>query len=271
MFKSVSRIFSQERAIYLTGRDFAVRLYDDFLLRNQKKPLPLRRGIMQFRLKGVPTPLAARVGTTDFFTVNEIYRDGQYAGIRRWLAPPVRTVLDLGANAGYSVRFWTDNFPDCRVWAAEPNPSNAMVCRKNIELGGASNRVRLMEAAVVGTSGKTFLDTRSLENGYQVTQDATTPGALAIHGITVAELIGDLPGDTPIDLLKCDIEGSERAVFASCEKWIKRVRFLAVETHGDYRPENLISDVAKAGGNFEVVDQKDADRSAFVFMRSVGT
>ena len=48
-------------------------------------------------------------------------------------------------------------------------------------------------------------------------------------------------------MLKCDVEGAERALFADCAAWIGRVRTLAVETHDGYTVVDAANAVAGAG------------------------
>jgi len=49
-----------------------------------------------------------------------------------------------------------------------------------------------------------------------------------------------------IDVLKCDIEGSETEVFKDCSSWIRRVRCMAVEVHNPYRAANLRDDLCRS-------------------------
>jgi FkbM family methyltransferase len=82
-----------------------------------------------------------------------------------------------------------------------------------------------------------------------LTVTSATPGEGQEWAITVSEAAGAGPGtieafDLPalaslagpprdIDLLKVDIEGSERQVFSgSCREWLPRVKNICIELHG---------------------------------------
>ena len=76
-----------------------------------------------------------------------------------------------------------------------------------------------------------------------------------VEGYDVATLIG-LVGATQIDLLKIDIEGSERELFErNTDKWLPNIRNLCVELHDDDsratffsgRPLNITFDCSRSG------------------------
>jgi hypothetical protein len=72
-----------------------------------------------------------------------------------------------------------------------------------------------------------------------------------------------LPADSPavtirlesasgeIDLLKCDIEGGEAALFRGGPGWLSRVRAVLAEVHDPYTAEALVADVRASGGEWE--------------------
>jgi len=88
------------------------------------------------------------------------------------------------------------------------------------------------------------------------------PAMTLLH---VLERAGIAP-TTSIDLLKCDIEGSEREVFADCASWISRVRNLIIEVHGDYTPDQFMEDLRRAGGRFELYETITDPSHAVLFL-----
>ena len=254
MLRSIRRIWL-ERPYYPSLFDFTVRVYDDFLWRNKRKPLPFRRGIFTFRLNGVNDPLAVRAGAFDFYTIYEIFRDGEYDKILKIIDGKVRLVVDLGANIGCSIRLWTDQFPECQVLAIEPDRSNLQVCRRNIDLGHSSRRVTLFEGCAVGSPRSVFFASRNFDNQFTIRQADQIPGAKIASGITVSDMIKGLDDKLDIDILKCDVEGAEEEIFKFSNDWIKRVRFLAIEIHHPYTIEELQEDLANAGGSFDLINR----------------
>ena len=73
-----------------------------------------------------------------------------------------------------------------------------------------------------------------------------------------------------IDLLKCDIEGSEAELFADCQAWINRVRNLVVELHQPYSAGQFCEDIRRGGGVFEIYHRAPVNgESEVVFLQQV--
>jgi hypothetical protein len=79
--------------------------------------------------------------------------------------------------------------------------------------------------------------------GFQIRESEDLPGADArfsdhsghrVSAITVSDVIRDYGLDR-IDLLKLDIEGSEREVFSDCGSWIGKVDAICMELHDRFR------------------------------------
>jgi hypothetical protein len=67
-----------------------------------------------------------------------------------------------------------------------------------------------------------------------------------VPAITISEMC-KIYGLSRLDLLKVDIEGAEREVFANAE-FLPRVRLGVIELHGDYTFEQFAADVSRWGG-----------------------
>lgn len=66
------------------------------------------------------------------------------------------------------------------------------------------------------------------------------------------ELLADCNQEA-IDILKCDIEGSEAELFKFPGNWLKKAKLLIVETHPPYSAEKLLEDLKASGEDFEPV------------------
>ena len=244
----VFRRLAEERRFLPRNRDFLIRLYDIFLSKFRDLPLPGRGCVAAVRPRGAARTFLGRLGSTDFFTLREIFSLGEYEFAPGLAQAPVRTVLDLGANVGYSTLFLAQSFPDAKIIAVEPAPGNVRMAILNINAAGLRDRVTVHETCVAATAGKRYIDTNRFENSICVAH-GPGPGIIETNAVT----IDSLTGGGVIDVLKCDIEGAEAELFRSCSTWINRVRFLMVETHSGYTPDQLTSDIRAAGGNFVVV------------------
>ena len=80
-------------------------------------------------------------------------------------------------------------------------------------------------------------------------------GKESIPCLTVPSLLTIRPMEH-INLLKCDIEGSEAELFANCASWIGRVENLIIEVHPPYSTERLHEDLRRASWEFDICDQQ---------------
>ena len=122
-------------------------------------------------------------------------------------------------------------FPNAKIFSIEPDIDNNRQLKKNIE---GYNDIIAINAGLWGQN--TNLKVSNKDNGN--------------WGITVCEdrLNGDIPAisidsllknyDIPyIDILKLDIESSEKNIFMSdCSNWLPKVRMMVIELHDFLEP-----------------------------------
>lgn len=247
-----------ERSRFASTGSWLWTLYDRVLARPALRWLPGYRRVRGLRLKGLARPVYIRLGTTDFDVVREIFFWGEYDQLRALPRDDVRTVLDLGANVGLSVRLWQEWFPGAKIVGVEPDAENLRVAAMNAGEAAPDGRVSLLQACAVGRGRMVGLDRRGGEWGFAMSEGA---GGEQIEGLTVPEILSraGIGPEVAIDLLKCDIEGAEAELFEHAAGWLGRVRALIVELHGEYTPERFAAAAGAAGGDFEwVVTQKAA-------------
>ncbi len=234
------------RRFYATVPGFLLVFWDKVLSAKPLWPLPGRGWVYHLRLAGDSRPFSLRCGTSDLIVLLELLANGEYAPAIERLSGDCRTVVDLGANAGFSLRLWAKSFPECLIYAAELDAENAVACRKNLELAGISSRVALAEVCLVGKKRPVFIDRSGGNCGLRATDAAV--GGRAITGTTMEEFLESSGVPEEIDLLKCDIEGGESEIFKNCSGWINRCRVIVVETHAPYSADELLRDIDSAGG-----------------------
>lgn len=197
-------------------------------------------------LRGVGR-VVVRNGTSDVFVVSELLDGDSYDGLARHAPADVRLVLDLGANTGIVTRWLLARFPAARVIAVEPDPSTCAALRRNLS---GQARATVIEAGVGGASGRATMTGDGGAIGRRV--DISEAGSVEV--LTVPDLLERAGVDqaTPVDVLKCDVEGAERDLFAHARGWIGRVGTLAVETHDGYTIAGVAADLAAAGAPFEI-------------------
>ena len=226
-----------------------VGFYDSILRYATGLPLPFRGRLHRMGLRGSDLSCWVRLGYSDGSMFEDICVRGIYDAVGRAALKDIRLVVDLGANVGVTVRLWAQLYPGAKIIAVEPDESNFEMCQRN--RAPDETRIELIRGFVAGQSGQAFLKpglhacthTMSTEPGQ---------GGESIRAFTLPEIIGAVGADQAIDLLKCDIEGAERELFADCSSWIGRVRQIVIELHTPYTAADFLADLARGGSLLRV-------------------
>jgi FkbM family methyltransferase len=167
----------------------------------------------------------------------------------------VQTIVDVGANIGLASAYFLWRAPQARLVALEPDPLNNPRCMRNLAAFGVRAaihraglwarpcRIQVVESANVGTWASTVAPA-------EATADADT-----IEAFDMATLL-DRYGLETLDLLKIDIEGAEREIFAADDLgWLERVRCIQIELEDAASRETFFG--ALAGQGFEFVQNRE--------------
>jgi|GEM_PF-2898415 len=145
-------------------------------------------------------------------------------------------IIDAGAHIGCSSLYYALKFPGARILAVEAEASNFRQLRKNTENIPA---IHPLHAAVFHRSGQVVVTNPGDQPwGFQVgdPDQAALDSGSTIRAQTIDELIR-LSGFPHIDILKLDIEGAEREIFAAdTGSWLPLVRMIVVELHDRIKP-----------------------------------
>jgi FkbM family methyltransferase len=259
---------SRERTKYGRTRDWALMMFNRVILRCPRALGLFQRKVCRVRLAGHDRPFFVRLGTSDWWVLEEIFLHGEYDVLNRVDLGPVRRVLDLGANCGFSIRLWQEQFAGAKIIAVEPDPDNVRLCRMNAG-EDTSSVLTLIQACVAATERTVYLDRAGQDWGI-VMRDEGAGGGSAVQTVTMARILSDWGAEAGVDLLKCDIEGAEAELFGACQPWIGRVRNLVVEVHEPYTIARLVADISSHGHRFEVLDETHKGPRATAVLQRVG-
>jgi FkbM family methyltransferase len=238
----------RSRQDYTRTSDWAWSLYNRLLNSRIGRPWPLRHHVRAVHLRGVPDAFHLRLGTTDWPVLEELWVNKGYDCVFNEPIGPVRNIVDLGANIGMSIRLWQAHFPDANIVAVEPAAGNLNICRLNARAGNVPDgKLQLVHACAVGTPRTVYLDDRRGEWSTTMRDQPVGDGAESIQGLTTESLCDRLGAGVEIDLLKCDVEGAEREIFADCRSWIHRVRNILIELHDPYTKDQFMADLKNNG------------------------
>lgn len=198
-------------------------------------------GVVTYRLQG-GAAVTLRSGTTDHKVFDEIFMERVYdpglAALRLEnlgddelgddLGPV--NLIDLGAYTGLSALFFARELAVEEIIAVEPDPDNFRLLQENLRTAGLASRATPIRA-FAGTE-HAFAEVRDSGNGawgmrMGPISDAGTPV------LPLAEIAKAAKTGAPI-VLKCDIEGGERAIFLNIRDWEHLIRYILLELHTEF-------------------------------------
>ncbi len=167
-------------------------------------------------------PFYIRPGTKDVLVALNNFVREEYGAICRLSDP--RVLIDAGAYIGDTSAYFLSRFPGLRAIALEPMPENFSQAYRNLAPYG--DRVDLRQVALTADGDMVLM------SGMQTGACISATGSVEVASQTIPQILNSLP-EGRIDILKMDIEGAEKEIFAqSPELWLDRVGMMIVETHG---------------------------------------
>jgi FkbM family methyltransferase len=188
---------------------------------------------------GSDIQLLVRLGTPDITVFNEIY----YGKEHDWdfeVAP--ETIMDAGAYTGLSTAYFAVRYPGAKIIAIEPSEDNFALLVRNVS---QLENVHAINAALWSEPGSLVLTDPGRDYwGLTVQESDTSTSAdqadslvssSKVDALTISDLMSDYEVDR-VNLLKLDIEGSEKEVFSNARPWIDRVDAISIELHDRFKP-----------------------------------
>lgn len=219
-FRSSYELFAGRRAVVGARAALAMRSVEKKVARTGVQQWPT----IKFQHPAAKYPLFMRTGpSSDYIVAWQVFSRADYGRLRRLSG--VRTLLDCGANAGYTSAYLLSAFPKARVVAIEPDPGNVELCRRNLAPYG--ERAHVLAGAV--WSHPTTLSLVREPVGGDFAVRVVDDGAGGVQSWSPEQLI-DLCGGT-VDVLKIDIEHAEVELFRVGAPWMRSVRNVAIELH----------------------------------------
>ncbi len=179
---------------------------------------------------GISHPIRLRLGTTDLSVYENVMLREEYAFD---LPYPPSTIIDAGANIGTASIYFAHRYPETKVIALEPEPTNFELLVRNVRHYPAIIPVR---AALWSRDGE--VSVRQPDPGHGIPGKwgsviRESPEA-NVRAITMRTLIKEMQVQS-VDLLKVNIEGAEKEVFEACD-WMDSVGCLIIELHDRFKP-----------------------------------
>jgi FkbM family methyltransferase len=219
------RVFRKLRHYYSS---LGIRGVVTFLFAKLTNSKPLFR----VQLPDIKHTIFLRIGTTDVSVMRQVLLEKHYDFD---LPSSPRVIVDVGSNIGLAAVFFANKFPNATIVALEPEESNFRILERNV---APYPQVKpLMVALWNDNLPISLVDTGMGSHGFQTTSSPQPNPARTrlIDAITVDTLMSRTK-TTAIDLLKIDIEGSEKEVFENSSDWMPKVGAVMVELHDHLKP-----------------------------------
>lgn len=190
----------------------------------------LKRGkLANLETPNLKHPFKLRNNPYDYATFEEVILNETYD--IPFQAEP-RYIIDGGGNIGLTACFFASKYPGSTIISIEPDSGNYGILQANCK--PYANIHPLQSGIWKRDTRLKITNSGAGNNAFTVTEtDEAT--AETIQAVTLSSVMEQF-GMPHIDVLKLDIEGSEKEVFEDgFEKWLLHTRVLIIELHDDMK------------------------------------
>jgi FkbM family methyltransferase len=190
--------------------------------------------------------------SSDFSVFKTIIVNKQYELEYNLIQRNEITIIDAGANVGYTSIFYKDKYPSAKIIAIEPFYDNLVMLEENIKINNFSN-IFIERKALWFDDAKLYLNFNfrdSKEHSVRTTNDQSD-NVSCVDAISISNLNKQYEINT-INILKLDIEGSEKDIFENDLKIndiLNKTENLVIEIHDEFNCRNNIVDILKVHYN----------------------
>lgn len=175
--------------------------------------------------------------------------------------PDAIKIIDGGANIGCASVYFSLRFPNAEIVAIEPERENFVLLKKNTD---AYKNIQRIQAGIWDKNEE--LSLTNPEGGaaeFMFNKKSNTGNS--IIGMTISAIMKSQNWNS-VDVLKLDIEGAEKEVFASDDlEWLKKIKLLIIELHDRYK-EGCTKTVFEALNKFNY-DAHFHHENIFIFFK----
>ncbi|MDB5205617.1 MAG: hypothetical protein JWR72_692 [Flavisolibacter sp.] len=187
-----------------------------------------------------------RKQSSDIDVFIQIFVKDEFAGLFSLIdeKQKIKTVIDAGANVGISSVMFDSAFPNISIIAIEPDYDNFSLLSKNLSLNKINSVTE--QTGIWNKKARLYFD-RSFRDGkeWSITVTETPNRGPFIESLSINDIVDKYDLKT-IDLLKIDIEGSEKQVFLDNDcslDFLNKTRYIAIELHHEVLKENKIEKI----------------------------
>ena len=191
-----------------------------------------RTGTLEVSWPGYGYPFRLRAGGSDLLTFHQvIVRNGYQFPFELNRDP--ETIIDAGANIGMSAIWFAQRYPGARVIAVEPEDANFEQLLENT--ANYPNVIPIKAAVWPKSALLKVYEAAGGSFSFRVESLGVTEGGPRVKAASIRDLMAEHDLEF-VDVLKIDIEGSEKELFEGDPEWLSRVGAIAIELHDRFKP-----------------------------------
>lgn len=174
-------------------------------------------------------PVYMRPASSDYATFGEVILDKSY-DLNLNFTPEI--IIDCGANIGLTSIFFKNKYPGATIIAIEPEKNNFAILNKNL---ASYNNIILYNNGIWDKQTNLKIEDAGYGNWGFIVHETSEENQNTIKAISLNDIVKDNKLER-IDILKIDIEGSEKEVFgAEYDYWLSKTKVLIIELHDRLR------------------------------------
>lgn len=185
---------------------------------------------IRFYLPHLKGAICLRHNTSDVKTFDKIFLEDEYDFTPEY-SPKV--IIDAGANIGAASIYFAAKYPEAEIISLEPEKSNFDLLVTNCE---PYKNIHCVNKALWHTKERLYIaNPGANKESFEMRSQPLGHEIKPIEGVSINELMTDFKINQ-IDILKIDIEGSEKEVFSHNTGWLNKVGLIFIEFHDRKKP-----------------------------------
>lgn len=185
--------------------------------------------LIELKVPSIKYPFFIRLNTTDSLVFNQVFQNKEY-DFKCFLEPTY--IIDAGANIGLAAIYFANKFKNANIICLEPDENNFLLLKRNTE---KYSKIKAVKSAI--WHRKCFVEVKDYgygEWGYMI-EESYRGDTSYTSSVSVDDVMKENEMKI-IDIMKMDIEGSEKEVFSeNYENWLPKTRYIVIELHDSMR------------------------------------
>jgi len=216
-----------------------------------------KSGKISISLNNIAYPFSIRSRTSDIPVFQEIFLAGDY-DIHLDFNPKI--IIDAGANIGLTSIFFANKYPGAKIISIEPEISNFLLLEENTQ--NYDNIISLNKALSNNSNQDLYVVDKGYGNAGFMTESkeqiSNEGSEVLVKTITIDDIMKQYNYQY-VDIVKIDIEGSEKELFESnIDNWLTHTKCLIIELHDRMNPgcsTSFFSAISKYDFSFMVLGE----------------